>query len=592
MEYPNKSTENFRLRTVILSILLLLLSALFLVCIESTDRAYDNDLWFHLQYGKHYTENHTWSIEHSVYSWTPATRQWDYITWIGSTAIYLVYKYISPDAVMLIPFIVLVCVLIVYILFLRSIAQPYSFITMSIFFIAACYFYLPVVKPADLTILLFSVCIAIYYSCRHNRNRLYWAYPPLFLLWVNTHGGFIFGMFFLICAFSLDLCFDWKKRMLQSNRTYLLGFGTALFVSILVLGINPDGFGYFVGLYREITHSEGLDPAKYINEFTDLWSKMNPSVTLNPGAVGTSWIGVFMLGSYALLALLGIKKGRSLDLTSIFLLTIFFIMGMKVYRLLTFFCLIWTFSISWFITTKRPVLSLGKLAFVTLAFACYFIGNQANNFLLGGDTFHPFKHNIDFIYPTKAVDIIKQYKLPGEIIHDYGTGGYLIWWLYPEYKVFADPRGGPYRQDVLEDCFSLQRASTIADLKTILHKYPQAKTAIFSLVLRNLSQLFMQLPDWRLVYFDQAAVIFVKTDALHERIPVDMSPQRFARLNHPLVLYNLFFMYRSINSEDSARLIRKYFETNVSSYYLYKNSYLELMDLSLPKSGSKTDEKT
>ncbi len=73
-------------------ILLILVSAILLVCIESTVRVYDNDLWVHLKYGEHFFLNHTWSIDHSVFSWTPATREWKYVTWIGSGIMYVMLE--------------------------------------------------------------------------------------------------------------------------------------------------------------------------------------------------------------------------------------------------------------------------------------------------------------------------------------------------------------------------------------------------------------------------------------------------------------------------------------------------------------------
>src|ERR1700690_1574805 len=291
IKYCNKIMKIPKYTTIIVGMLLFILSVSLLLCLESTEQSYDNDIWFHLEYGKHYVENHTWSIDHSIFSWTPATRKWTYVTWIGSSALYLVYKYLSLHAVMLLPFVILVSILLVYILFLRSIDESYSFITMALFFVAAFFFYLPVVKPAIVTTLLFAITLAIYYYSRHIRNRIYWAYPPLFLIWVNTHGGFMFGLFFLILAFAIEFLVAWRKKMPKIETDYLLGFGAALLLSFLALGINPEGFGYLAGIYGDIVHPGGVDATQHIAEFTDLWSKMTPLKYLSPGVVGLSWAG-------------------------------------------------------------------------------------------------------------------------------------------------------------------------------------------------------------------------------------------------------------------------------------------------------------
>ena len=40
--------------------------------------------------------------------------------------------------------------------------------------------------------------------------------------------------------------------------------------------------------------------------------------------------------------------------------------------------------------------------------------------------------------------MIKKWKLPPPLFNDYVSGGYMMWAMYPEYKVFIDSRGKPY----------------------------------------------------------------------------------------------------------------------------------------------------
>ena len=143
----NSASTNKKYILTLRIILLIIISVLLLVCLESW-RVYDYDIWVHLKYGQHFVQNHTWSIDHSAYSWTPATRPWTYVTWIGSGAIYIIYKYLSLNAVMVLPIVNLVLILILYVLFLRSISSTYNFMTLALFFTAAVFFYMPVVKPA------------------------------------------------------------------------------------------------------------------------------------------------------------------------------------------------------------------------------------------------------------------------------------------------------------------------------------------------------------------------------------------------------------------------------------------------------------
>ncbi len=43
-------------------------------------------------------------------------------------------------------------------------------------------------------------------------------------------------------------------------------------------------------------------------------------------------------------------------------------------------------------------------------------------------------------YPSNAVEFIQKNRIPGNMFNLYNSGGYLIWSLYPDYKVFIDGR--------------------------------------------------------------------------------------------------------------------------------------------------------
>ena len=566
---------------IFLIIILLLVSVILLLCLESTKRSYDSDIWFHLEYGKHYVEHHTLSIDDSVFSWTPATSKWPYVTWVGSSTIYIIYKYISLAAVMLLPFITLIAVFLVYILFLRTIGSSYSFVTMALFFIAALFFYLPVVKPAIFTSLLFAVCLAVYYTSRNNRTRIYWAYPLLFLLWVNTHGGFIFGLIFLCLAFSAELFISWRRHMLQTDSAYLRGFGSALLLSFLVLGINPLGFGYLTGIYQEITNTGGVDPAKHIAEYVNLWQKLNPVTNLMSGLISMSWAGVFMFALYALFSLLRIKRGHRPDFVSIFTLIFFFVIGMLYFRLFSFYSMVWLFSITSLIATEYSGRVPIKIALPIIGTLIYFAVNHADVIRISGEALHPFKHDIERVFPVKAAQFLIDQELPAPFINNYNIGGYLMWSTYPKYKVFCDGRYWPYQKPVIEDTFSFEQSKTPAEIKVILAKYPQAQTIFLQLGYTSAIYSILHIDDWRLIYFDDQAVIFVHKSSPKSKIHPDFNANRFSGITSPTVLMNLNKLYLLVIDHKDARIIRDIYNKNVAVTYLWRDANIKIMDRSL-----------
>jgi len=55
----------------------------------------DYDLWWQMTLGKHYLTHHTLTIDHSIFSWTPADPTWIYNTFLGSILIYLIYSFME-----------------------------------------------------------------------------------------------------------------------------------------------------------------------------------------------------------------------------------------------------------------------------------------------------------------------------------------------------------------------------------------------------------------------------------------------------------------------------------------------------------------
>jgi len=108
--------------------------------------------------------------------------------------------------------------------------------------------------------------------------------------------------------------------------------------------------------------------------------------------------------------------------------------------------------------------------------------------------------------PIAAVEFLKSNRLPGPIYNRYGWGGYLIYQLYPDYRVYIDGRA-----DVYGDAFFTEAMHVydgIGNWREPLDKYGVRTVIIdtnvaMSTLLRNDSQ-------WSKVYEDDQAVIFVR----------------------------------------------------------------------------------
>jgi hypothetical protein len=197
-----------------------------------------------------------------------------------------------------------------------------------------------------------------------------------------------------------------------------------------------------------------------------------------------------------------------------------------------------------------------------------------------------FGSGLDDLVPVKEVAFLKKYRLEGPIFNDYLIGGYLMWALYPDYKIFIDPRYVPYCNQVAPDYWKFIGSPTPEAIERFTKKYP-FRVAIIHY--KELPLIFDFLrARWRLLYFDQNAVILVHKSLLPKIPPdvklVDLGPLRFSDIKNPEVLLNVFSLYVNLYPQAS-QAIYDIYKKNVSDYYEPKKDHLQAMEIDMQQKG-------
>lgn len=567
-----------------LKLLLVILLPVLILLAYPVDR-YDYDMWWQMALGKYYL-THSIFIDHSTFSWTPSDAGWIYNTFLGSIIIYIIYNSMGGFGLWMFQWIIFSGVFFSFYLFLRLIRKRLDITALTI--IAAigivcsvsCNYY----KPELFTLLLMSWMLFIFFCVKLTHQKfLFYIYPVMIAFWVNLHGGFIFEAVFLVFIFTGEIL----NRILFPHKSFttneLIHLGLACFLSMLALLLNPFGINYLLNIYHSATSESYTINSKYIQAYVSLWPFLKNIREFD--------IRFFKLGQVALLMtmmmfiLLGLFiyefiKQKSFDvtllassvfaywasmgatrITYIFPLTFFFMFFYQLYRLKLDN-----------ISAKATILSLFifimLLANISYFTFCYGAGNK----WFGSGL-------IDFV-PAEEVSFLKKYRLSGPIFNDYKTGGYLLWALYPDYKVFIDPRLVPYVKQVAPDYWSFVSKPAVAeDIRNFVHKYP-FKTAIIHyrelpLILDFLSA------GWRLVYFEKNAAILVHESLLNNISPeiqlIDLGPKRYKDEKNPEVLMNVFSIYVNLNLQASVEIYNIY-KNNISDYYKPKAEHLRVME--------------
>lgn len=567
-----------------------------LILLRNPVEQLDTDLWWQMALGKYYITHHTLIADHSIFSWTPTDPTWIYNTCLGSIVLYLVYSLMGGFGLWALQWLIFLGVFLSFYFFLRLIQRRLDVTSATIIAAIgivcslACGFY----KPEIFSFLLFCWTVFIFFYIKLTRRKfLFYVYPFIFALWVNLHGAFVVGLVFL----ALALIGEFLNRIFFSKESFtmreLLHLGVACILSLAAMLLNPYGINYLLSTYNGVTSGEFLQN-KYILAYLSLWPYLK-TIDASFFRLGlTAWIMTIMIFFMSCLFLYEFIKKKSCDFTLILVNVALYWKGMGTSRASYFFPLAFFFSFFYMLHRLKLKNILDRATFLSLLVFLFFFVNISYFTVRAGAGFTWFGMGIDSFVPVEEVAFLKKYHPEGPIFNDYVIGGYLVWALYPDYKVFIDPRLVPYQKKVAPEYMAFTSVHvTGKDIQRFREKYP------FKIAILHYRQLvliydFLQAGgEWRLLYFGQNAAILMHKSLLPTISPemssVDLSPVRFRNVKNPQALLNIFHFYLHLDPK-AARFVYDIYKINVSDYYKLKKEHLQGMDLAirLTESEAKT----
>jgi hypothetical protein len=352
---------------------------------------------------------------------------------------------------------------------------------------------------------IFSLLLTVvWYNLLNNyqyqgRDRLY-LLPPLMLLWVNLHGGFILGFVLLGVYFTGNviaaLSRDELKRKLALERCRKLAVFTA--GALLFTLLNPRGYDILLFPFRTVSNQFLMDN---VLEF------------FSPNFHGALPYKYLLLLTIAVVAL----SRKGIDLIELALLVLFTYMSLYSARYIPLFAIIVT-----------PIL-LKQLQSILRRcdnrLAQFFEQRSRNLELLDARASGhlwpiisvlavcalALNGTIEFKFdasrkPVAAVEFLQREKLPGKMFNDDEFGDYVIYAAWPEYKVFFDGRSDMYGEAWGSQYVSVVRLQS--DWENIIEK--NNFSWIFVSAGSPLTIVLLEKHNWHLIYADKVAQIFVK----------------------------------------------------------------------------------
>jgi hypothetical protein len=107
-------------------------------------------------------------------------------------------------------------------------------------------------------------------------------------------------------------------------------------------------------------------------------------------------------------------------------------------------------------------------------------------------------------FPKGAVDWLLENKSQGNLFNSYGWGGYLIWRMYPEYRVYIDGRADVYGDKFIYDYMTIYRAEPGWENKLD----SQAVQTVLIEPNAPLAYMLSQSTTWRIIYQDKTSTVY------------------------------------------------------------------------------------
>ena len=382
------------------------------------------------------------------------------------------------------------------------------------------------------TIVLFAAFLSILWeNYRTNRSRL-WLLPPLMVIWVNCHLGFIAGLGLMVAFAGMDVLEMLHSGDRRRDATQRLRAAYPWFIATVLCTLaNPWGWNIYAAVLRQ--NRAMAEHSMWIAE----WGRVPLSRTaLIQGLSLTNGDPFYLLLLAVIFAILLALLQRQFGAALLMACATY--AGIQHVRMDSLSgCVIVVVAGSILYTAIRRLdLRIPKartrMILATSAAALFVIlgiVRSASAMKIQEISLSNYGAGPTWWLPERAIEFIQRENVPGEIFNTYIQGGYLIWKLAPERRDYIDGRAIPFgTQAFLHQAEMLQSSPDSSIWRAEADRY-NINTVIlplnrFETVLGNLKN-FCNSTQWRPVYLDEAAGIFVRrtpeTEELIRRTNLD-----------------------------------------------------------------------
>ena len=459
----------------------------------------DADTGYHIRAGEYILDNLK-IPRYDIFSFTSPPLPWTAHEWLSEVIFALIHKFSGLTGLVVAMTIVIASTYTVLLKFLRSSGVN--------IIVAACIVALAagastihwLARPHIFSLLLTLIWYIILDTYQYKKKNYLYLLPPLMVLWVNLHGGFLAGFMLLavyITGNLLRVIFVKEGRYETSHQIKIL----LVFLSLCLLAalLNPQG-------YKILLFPFELTANKFIMDNVNEWLSPNFHTDLRY--------------EYMLLLMILVFGVSVLKLNAIETLLVILFTHMSLFsaRYIPLYAIILSPIIARRIDHLILTLSDRRLIKRLLAISgrATMTDSKTKGYLwsllaVAALIIMLFMGKVEYGFdkktlPVDAVQFMKKEKITGNMFNNDEFGDYIIYAAWPEYKVFFDGRSDMYGVERMKEYFRVVKIENGWD--KVLAKY-DINWIIYG-ANSPFSHFLIERDDWKLIYADKAANIFVR----------------------------------------------------------------------------------
>lgn len=485
-------------------------------------RIIDVDVWWHLKAGEFIVN--TLTIPHlDIFSYTSADHPWIDLHWLYQVILYFLYRWSGSNGLLILKCIV---ILSTFVMLFRMALQRAGYLVASVLLLLALLAferYLP--RPEIFTELFIAMYLVILFFHKYKGTRLVYLLPVMQVLWVNTEGLFILGLVILaaflageLLSWKLPWPAQWKEQTAITGRRWLVLFLVTI-GCVLACFANPYGLDGVLFPFILLTRL-----GRGSEVFSGTIAELLPPPFLNFSTSHVPLLFYNLLIAVSVMSFL--LNFRRLSFSRLLIYGCFLFLSFLARRNISLFACVAmplaSLNLGEFCSDVGPqwksVLGnwgprikhlMSAALIVTLLFLIWSV--ITNRFSIRtwphaefGAGFSPY------MYPIRAVDFIEEAGISGNVFNNIGIGGYLCWRGYPERKVFIDGRLEVHERAFYTEYIHVMQNPDCWD--ELAEKY-NINYVVLQHSMEDTQGLIGKLyrdEKWRLVYFDDLTVVFLR----------------------------------------------------------------------------------